>query len=51
MTDEARKAMRDYKKAWRQRNPEKVRATNERYWEKRAAKSLEAKKGGAGENE
>jgi len=29
-----------YAKAWRAKNPEKVRAINERYWEKKAAQKL-----------
>lgn len=46
MTDDARKVMRDYKKAWRKRNPDKVRAANERYWEKLALKIAVKKEGG-----
>ena len=37
MTDEARQARREYKREWARKNPEKVKAHNERYWNKRAA--------------
>lgn len=35
MTEEARKAQREYQRQWRKANPEKVRAKNERYWVRR----------------
>ena len=43
MDDEARKAQREYMREWRRKNPEKVRAINKRYWERRAAKLAEKK--------
>lgn len=32
-----KKARREYKKEWRRKNPEKVKAANDRYWLKKAA--------------
>lgn len=40
MTESAREAKREYEKRWRAANPDKVRAKNRRYWEKRAAKKM-----------
>lgn len=37
MTDEAKQARREYRRQWQRNNPDKVRAYNERYWNKRAA--------------
>lgn len=37
MTEQAKEARRAYKREWNRRNPDKVRAAQERYWEKRAA--------------
>lgn len=37
MTDDAKAARREYEKQWRAANPDKVRAKNRRYWEKKAA--------------
>ena len=38
-----REANRQYKKEWRKRNPDKVKASNERYWLKKAASLMEEK--------
>lgn len=38
MSSEAIAARREYQKKWREKNPDKVREKNARYWEKRAAK-------------
>ena len=35
MTDEAKVSRREYYKRWRKANPDKVKATQERYWTKR----------------
>ncbi len=40
----AKIAQREYARQWRRKNPEKVRAINRRYWERRAAK-LQASEG------
>lgn len=37
MTDKAKEARRAYKRAWAKRNPDKVKAAQERYWTKKAA--------------
>ena len=37
MTEEAKAARRIYEKQWRAMNPDKVRARNDRYWQKKAA--------------
>ena len=36
--EQMRAAMREYKREWRKKNPDKVKAANERYWIKRAMK-------------
>lgn len=43
MGEEARKAQREYMREWRRKNPEKVRAINKRYWERKAEKLAEKK--------
>lgn len=37
MNEQAKEARRAYKREWNRRNPDKVRAAQERYWERRAA--------------
>ena len=37
MSEAARRARSEYKKAWNQKNREKIRAYNEVYWERKAA--------------
>lgn len=44
MTNEAAEKRRAYYKAWRAANPEKVKANNARYWERKAER--ERKKAG-----
>jgi len=39
MTDAAKAERAKYKKAWREKNPDKCKAYVERYWEKKAAQS------------
>lgn len=34
--DDVRTAKREYDRQWRKNNPDKVRAKNRRYWEKKA---------------
>lgn len=41
MTEAAKEAKNKYKREWRKNNPEKVRAANERYWEKKARRESE----------
>ena len=36
MTDAAKEARRAYKRKWARENPDKIRAQQERYWNKRA---------------
>lgn len=36
MNDEAKKAKNGYMKKWRERNKDKVKAAQERYWQKKA---------------
>lgn len=38
MTEEARAAKNEYQRAWRKANPEKVKASQERYWTRQAKK-------------
>lgn len=37
-----KEARREYHRQWRQRNPEKVKANRERYWEKKGREYLES---------
>lgn len=37
MTEQAKEARRAYKRQWRKANADKVKAAQERYWEKKAA--------------
>lgn len=36
MTNAAREAQRAYMREWRRKNPDRVKAKNKRYWEKKA---------------
>lgn len=36
MSEEAKKIKREYLRKWRKNNPEKVRAAQRRYWERKA---------------
>lgn len=36
MTEEARRALNAYRREWARKNPDKVKAMTERYWEKKA---------------
>lgn len=40
--DAAKMAQREYARQWRRKNPDRVRAINRRYWEKKAAQMKEA---------
>ena len=40
LTELGKQARRDYYKEWRRKNPDKVRASNERYWRKKAASKM-----------
>lgn len=42
ITDAAREARRRYKREWCKNNPDKVRAAQERYWERKAAEAEKA---------
>ncbi len=37
MNDKGRQAKNEYYRRWRQKNPEKVRESNRKYWERKAA--------------
>lgn len=37
LTEQAKEARREYKRQWARRNPDKVRAQQERHWERKAA--------------
>lgn len=41
LNDKARKARNDYMKKWRSENKEKVKAAQQRYWEKKVKKIKE----------
>lgn len=38
MTDAAKEARRQYQRQWNKKNPDKVRAAQARYWERKALK-------------
>ena len=40
MTSAAIAARREYKRQWRAKNPDKVKAANERYWTKKGAELI-----------
>lgn len=42
MTEQAKEAYRAYKRAWNRKNREKVKAAQERYWNKKAAQAKAA---------
>lgn len=50
ITMDARKAMNEYKREWRKKNPDKVKAAQARYWEKRAKQLQEVKENEANED-
>ena len=37
MTQEAKEARRKYQAEWRKKNPDKVKAAQERYWQRKAS--------------
>lgn len=39
MDKSALEARREYKRQWAKKNPDKIRAQQQRYWQKRAAKA------------
>ena len=43
MSEQAKEARREYKRKWAKQNPDKVRATTARYWEKVAREAAEKK--------
>ena len=49
MTEEAAASRRAYKRAWARKNPDKVKAQQERYWQKRAAEAAQAAAAGGKE--
>lgn len=40
LSEEAKEAQREYKKRWRAKNPDKVRESNRKYWERKAQKQV-----------
>lgn len=38
MTEQAKEARRQYKRAWNRKNKDRVKAAQERYWNRKAAK-------------
>ena len=44
MTDKAKEARRQYKREWNRRNPDKVKAAQERYWNKKAEQTEAAER-------
>lgn len=38
LSDEAREARNRYNREWKKKNPDKIRAAQARYWQKKAAK-------------
>lgn len=51
MTTESRKASREYYRRWREKNPDKVAAAQERFWSRKAKEyRAESQAAGVGEN-
>ena len=50
LTEEARKARREYTKRYRQAHPEKARQWNANYWNRRASKAKEPPAGETAED-
>ena len=46
----AREAKNQYMREWRKKNPERVKATNQRYWTRRG-KAMRQKSGGAAQTD
>lgn len=44
MNEAAKEARRAYKREWNRRNPEKVKAAQERYWTKKAEQAEQAER-------
>ena len=42
----AKELKREYARNWKKKNPDKVKAATDRYWEKKARKALECEKDG-----
>lgn len=51
MTEAAAQARKEYWKAWRKANADKVKQYNKNYWEKKAAQAAAAAEGAANENQ
>ena len=49
-SEKARAAQRAYLREWRRKNPEKVRESNRRYWERKAAQLEQEQPERGGEN-
>lgn len=45
MTDKARELRREYKRAWNAANKDKVKASQQKYWENKAQKAQSESKG------
>lgn len=43
--DLVREAQREYGRQWRKKNPDKVKAKNRRFWERKALEMLDGKDG------
>lgn len=41
MTEQAKEKRREYRREWARKNPDKVKAAQERYWQKKAAQQAE----------
>ena len=51
MSEQARAAQRAYRKKWREANKDKVRESNRRYWERKAAQLAAAETPEGGKDE
>ncbi len=50
MNKQAREAKNEYYRRWRAKNPEKVKASNRKYWERKARERKEQEARRAAEN-
>ena len=48
LSERAQKLRREYKRDWNRRNPDKVKAAQARYWERKAKEALERETNDAG---
>lgn len=51
LSEKAKEARRNYHREWNRANPDKVKASQERYWERRATAAAAARDHAAGQDQ